>query len=154
MNRIEIDHSWYAYPDLPIAANESAGGVVVRPSETGYWVALVQEGQQHNDAYILPKGRLEPGETIETAARREIAEEAGLTELKLLQKLGVRDRFNLRKTAWKTIHYFLFETTQIEGTPTDTTYNYQLHWFPLQTLPPVFWPEQQEMLDLTVRLLG
>lgn len=143
-----IDESWYQRP-ANIRTNESAGGVVFRRAAHQAYIALVLEGHKHH-AYILPKGRLEPGETIEAAARREIAEEAGFTQLKLCCKLGVRERLNLHKKAWKTIHYFLFETPQLEGKPTDTEHDYHADWFAISDLPTLFWPEQQEMLTLAV----
>ncbi|MEM8638409.1 MAG: NUDIX domain-containing protein [Cyanobacteria bacterium P01_G01_bin.54] len=146
-----IDQSWYQRP-LGVAVNESAGGVVFRRADEQIYIALVLEGHKHR-AYILPKGRLDPGETIEQAARREIAEEAGFTELRLCDKLGVRERLNLSKKAWKTIHYFLFETSQLDGMPTDTTYDYHVDWFAWDALPTVFWPEQQEILTLAVAWL-
>lgn len=146
-----IDRSWYQRP-AQIRTNESAGGVVFRRSGQQAYIALVLEGHQHQ-AYILPKGRLEPQETIEAAARREIAEEAGFMQLTLCCKLGVRERLTLHKKAWKTIHYFLFETSQLEGKPTDTQHDYQVDWFAASDLPPVFWPEQQEMLALAVEWL-
>lgn len=146
-----IDQSWYQRP-AQIPTNESAGGVVFRRLGQQAYIALVLEGRKHQ-AYILPKGRLEPQETTEAAARREIAEEAGLTQLTLYCKLGVRERLTLHKQAWKTIHYFLFETPQLGGKPTDTQYDYQVDWFVTHDLPPVFWPEQQEMLTLAIKWL-
>lgn len=143
-----IDQSWYQRPE-GIPTNESAGGVVFRRTNDQIYIALVLEGQRHK-AYILPKGRLDPGETIEAAARREIAEEAGFTELQLCCKLGVRERLSLRKKNWKTVHYFLFETSQREGKPTDTTHDYHVDWFAWDNLPTVFWPEQQEILTLAL----
>ncbi|NEO82674.1 MAG: NUDIX domain-containing protein [Spirulina sp. SIO3F2] len=143
-----IDESWYQRP-TNIQTNESAGGVVFRRATRQAYIALVLEGRKHR-AYILPKGRLEPGETIEATARREISEEAGFTKLKLCCKLGVRERLNLHKKAWKTIHYFLFETPQLASKPTDTQHDYHVDWFAISDLPVLFWPEQQEMLTLAV----
>lgn len=141
----KIDDSWYQRPK-GISTNESAGGVVFRQNDGQYYVALVLEGRRHQ-AYILPKGRLEPGETIEEAARREIAEEAGFTELELCCKLGVRERLTLFKKTWKTTHYFLFQTSQIQVRPTDRTHIYQVDWFTIDALPNLFWPEQQDILN-------
>lgn len=141
---ITIDDSWYHRPpDVP--EDISAGGVVVRVQENRLFLAVVSEGSLSK--YVLPKGRLEPGETLEMAAYREVAEEAGLTDLKLMADLGDRQRLDYSKKRWKKIHYFLFLTQQIEGKPTDTTYDYQLHWFDLEEMPPFFWPEQQQLVE-------
>ncbi|MFP4296773.1 MAG: NUDIX domain-containing protein [Spirulinaceae cyanobacterium] len=69
------------------------------------------------------------------AAYREVAEEAGLTDLKLMADLGDRQRLDYSKKRWKKIHYFLFITAQIEGKPTDTTYEYQLSCYAFK--PPI-----------------
>ena len=52
---------------------EAAGGVVVRDG----LIAVVHRPRY--DDWSLPKGKLDPGETFEAAALREIVEETGLT---------------------------------------------------------------------------
>jgi 8-oxo-dGTP diphosphatase len=56
---------------------EAAGGVVMRrgPEETE--VAVVHRPRY--DDWSFPKGKLDPGETFEEAALREVREETGLT---------------------------------------------------------------------------
>lgn len=141
---ITVDDSWYHRPPN-IPEDISAGGVVVRWQDNRLFLAVVSEGSLSK--YVLPKGRLESGETLEMAAYREVAEEAGLTDLKLIADLGDRERLDYSKQRWKKIHYFLFITAQIEGKPTDTTYEYQLHWFDFEQPLPFFWPEQQELVE-------
>jgi len=55
---------------------EAAGGVVVRDGESGPEVAVVHRPRY--DDWSLPKGKLDPGETFEAAALREVEEETGL----------------------------------------------------------------------------
>ena len=141
---ITVDDSWYHRPPN-IPEDISAGGVVVRWQDNRLFLAVVSEGSLSK--YVLPKGRLESGETLEMAAYREVAEEAGLTDLQLIADLGDRERLDYSKQRWKKIHYFLFITAQIEGKPTDTTYEYQLHWFDFEQPLPFFWPEQQELVE-------
>ncbi|MEC4805133.1 MAG: NUDIX domain-containing protein [Jaaginema sp. PMC 1079.18] len=138
-----IDDSWYQRPPN-IPEDISAGGVVIRLEAQRLLIAVVTEG--HLTKFVLPKGRLEKGESIEDAAYREVAEEAGLTDLKLMADLGSRERLDYSKKRWKKVYYFLFLTSQIEGIPTDTTHDYQLYWFDLEDLPPLFWPEQKEII--------
>ncbi len=147
-----IDQSWFSRPP-GVRQDISAGGVVLRFIDEHPQVALVsEEGLSH---YFLPKGQVEEGEDLLDAARREIQEEAGITDLKLLAELGVYERLNYTKKAWKIIHYFLFETNQVTGQPTDARHAYRCSWFALDALPPLVWPEQAEILEkLRLRYIG
>jgi 8-oxo-dGTP pyrophosphatase MutT (NUDIX family) len=66
----------------------SAGGVVVRCGTDGPRVLLIHD--RHGN-WGFPKGHVESGEDPADAARREIAEEAGLTGLVLHAPLGTID---------------------------------------------------------------
>ena len=82
----------------------SAGGVPFRRTESGIQFALVRS---HTGNWVLPKGGVEPGETVEQAAVREIAEETGL-DTKLTQNLGdVRYHFMVgeRRLDKEVSHY-------------------------------------------------
>ena len=139
-----IDDSFYQKPP-GIRESLAAGGVVLRLQGEQILIALVKESDY--DSYILPKGSLEPGEDVEETARREIEEEAGLSQLEYLADLGIQERLNYRRKAWKVIHYFLFLTHQEQGLPSDPTHGYQCEWFPLDELPQMFWPEQQRLIE-------
>ncbi len=87
-----------------------AGGIVLGDRGT---IAMVRN-RGGNGAWLFPKGHLEEGESDEVAARREIMEETGLTNLELIDDLGSYERYrmnvdgtdNLAET--KNIHMFLF----------------------------------------------
>lgn len=54
----------------------AAGGAIVRRGPTGALeVALVH--RPHREDWTFPKGKVDPGETLEDCARREVAEETG-----------------------------------------------------------------------------
>ncbi|MHB8877433.1 MAG: NUDIX hydrolase, partial [Myxococcaceae bacterium] len=55
----------------------SAGGVVVREHDGVLEVAVIQP--RGREAVALPKGHVDPGESPEQAAQREVTEETGLT---------------------------------------------------------------------------
>ncbi len=146
MTEVVIDDSWYQRPQDAIAAI-SAGGIVARKQGDTIYIALVLEGKRQH--YVLPKGHVEPGETLEEAARREIAEEAGLTELNLVCELGYRERFSFSKKEWKQIYYFLYTSDRADGQPSDPDIAYELEWFALDNLPEVFWREQRELIEIS-----
>ncbi len=141
---MKIDRSWYIKPP-GIAEHISCGGVVVRRDGDQLLVALVTEPGFAE--YILPKGHLEPEESLEQAARREIAEESGFTELTLIKDLGMTGRLNFRKSSWGTMHYFLFTTSQDKVSPSDPEHQYIMKWFPIDALPEMFWPEQRALIE-------
>lgn len=73
--------------------------------------------KQRDDTWSLPKGHVEPGEDILTAARREIFEESGLHELLYLASLGSYLRLKEHSTRYhgpelKTIYMFLFRSSE------------------------------------------
>ena len=136
---MQIDESWYRKPP-GIREHTSAGGVVVRVADGRIFVALVREGPL--SGYVLPKGHVEAGELPEDAARREVREETGLASLTVLGALGIRERLDYGRTSWKRTHYFLY----ILGAPPGAGAGHA-EWFPLDALPPMFWPEQRELLE-------
>ncbi|MEM7494613.1 MAG: NUDIX domain-containing protein [Myxococcota bacterium] len=68
-----------------------AGGIVAVATTTS-WQYLVMKRQRTTGRveWVAPKGHLESGETSLTAARREIVEETGLTDLHMLKPVGTQ----------------------------------------------------------------
>jgi 8-oxo-dGTP pyrophosphatase MutT (NUDIX family) len=123
----------------------SAGGIVVRALEGEPLVALAREGGYEQP--VLPKGGVESGENLEQAARREIEEEAGLSQLVLVCKIGVLERLSFDKRLWLTTHVFLFTTEQIAGVPTDSArHQHGPIWRRLDQLEDMFWPDQRRLI--------
>lgn len=112
----------------------SAGGVVVRRSpEGGEWEACLIRVR---DAWSLPKGNLDRGETPEQAALREISEETGLPldRLTVLGELPPAEYMYRRdgRLIGKIVHHYLVEA------PNDAPLRPQLaevdeaQWVPLE----------------------
>lgn len=95
----------------------SAGGVVFRRDPDGSVRYLLIRDSYRN--WGFPKGHLESREPPAEAARREVAEETGLTELILHGPIRVIDwYFRFRgKTIHKYCHFFLFESRVGEPVP-------------------------------------
>lgn len=97
----------------------SAGGIVISPK------GKVLVVNQHGTSWSLPKGHVEPGEDTLTAAKREIYEESGVTDLELIEDLGEYQRYRISKrgsediSELKIIHIYLFRTSQIDLKPVD-----------------------------------
>jgi 8-oxo-dGTP pyrophosphatase MutT (NUDIX family) len=92
----------------------SAGGIILNG---GGQILLINEG---GDFWGLSKGRQEAGESLLEAARREIKEEAGLDNLKLLDELGTYERHphnagypDTSELKHITIYAFLTEQTSV-----------------------------------------
>jgi 8-oxo-dGTP pyrophosphatase MutT (NUDIX family) len=111
----------------------SAGGIVLGDGGT---VAMVFS--QNSKSWLLPKGHIEDGETDEEAARREIAEETGLTDLEYLDDLGEFTRpkatAGTEEYEEKTIHMFLFAAPQ-HATLAPTLEIEKAEWVPYLQLP-------------------
>jgi len=97
----------------------SAGGVVLNRS--GEVLVVNQRG----NSWSLPKGHVDKGEDLLTAAKREIYEESGVEKLKLIETLGCYTRPRIGKhggddrSEMKTMHFFLFTTNQEKLEPKD-----------------------------------
>src|SRR5258705_7584817 len=131
---------WY-YQNPPNAKlRTGAGGVVARLENDNVLIALIRDRGDHE--YVLPKGGVEPGETLDDAAAREIREEAGFRKLQLLDDLGIGERLAGKRNVWQKTHYFLFVTDEIEGRPTDRR-EWEVKWFDLDHLPEFYWREKE-----------
>ncbi|KHJ46743.1 hydrolase, NUDIX family [Trichuris suis] len=85
-------------------------------------------------------GKVEPGETIEQAARRELHEECGL-KCSSLTKLGII-RFEFQSDpVMMEVH--VFWTSEISGTPAESD-EMSPRWFELKNVPfHQMWPDDQ-----------
>jgi 8-oxo-(d)GTP phosphatase len=103
-------------PDRPIVPELAAGAVVVHRA-TGEVFLLHYRDE---DRWALPKGHVDPGESLEATALREVAEETGFRTVELGPEISeVSYRFYSAKrelNVHKTSVYFLAQTDEWEAT--------------------------------------
>ena len=105
----------------------SAGGIVLNKE------GLVLVVNQNNNSWSLPKGHIDEGEEKLEAAIREVFEESGIKDLKLIKELGSYQRYRIGldgsddKSELKTIYMFLFKTKEEILNPTDPA-NPEARW--------------------------
>jgi len=123
----------------------SAGGVLV--DEANSKVLLVYK--ESSDEWLLPKGHIEEGETIESAAQREVFEETGFkNEIRNLMSVQVRpDMAEPSKS--KVI--FWFSSILIDGDKSLDTQmadeNFKGEWFSKEeSLTKLRWEEDKKLV--------
>lgn len=88
----------------------SAGGIAIRDRDSHRDVALIKT--ESEGRWQLPKGIIDPGETPEQAALREVREEAGIS-CEIINKVDVIDYWFVNKRSHdperihKFVHFFL-----------------------------------------------
>lgn len=110
----------------------SSGGVLVRDGPSGPEILLASRRTKRGDlVWGLPKGLVEPGETPEDTALREVAEETGYrgtvrSPLGEISYWFVWDGTRIRKT----VHFFLMDASGDEPSRRDREME-EVRWFPI-----------------------
>ena len=120
---------------------------ITRPVTLGVRVMLIRAGkvllvrQTYMDGRFIPGGRVEKGETLEQAARREAREEVG-AELKAMTLMGVYSDFQ----EWKSDHNVLFFSDNFALAGSHDQEIAEMRFFPLGSLPDGLWPGHRARL--------
>jgi len=128
----------------------AAGGVVVRAAAAGGWEAALVHRPLHED-WTLPKGKLEPGESPEVGALREVLEETGWT-CALGRFVGEVEYVD-RRGRPKVVEYWLMQPVRGEWHPSEEVD--ELAWVPLALAPRRLSYEHDKALAMSVaRAMG
>jgi 8-oxo-dGTP diphosphatase len=134
--------------DAPNDLIRAAGGIVHR-FVSGGRVEIACIYREARGDWTFPKGKLDPGETFEQAALREVVEETGM-HCQVVKFVGTTN-YTHRKGKPKIVAYYLMTVHQGEFEPNDEVD--ELVWLPLeQVRAHLTWDRDQELLDLVLAL--
>lgn len=117
---------------IPRVEEFSAGGFVLDTSGRLHKVALIaRQDRRGRLVWSLPKGHIEPGETPEDTAVREVFEETGIRG-SIIASLGTIDFWFVSqdRRIHKTVHHFLMSAHDVELSDADIEVA-EVAWVPL-----------------------
>lgn len=142
----------------PVSEERSAGGVVTRRGPGGFEVALAEQiDRVHGERMVrLPKGHIDPGESDEQAALREVAEEIGV-RARIRAPLGelAYSFFEPKRggRVAKRVRFFLMEWLDGEALPLDGEME-AVCWAPAaDAAQRLHYEGEREMVRRAVKLL-
>jgi 8-oxo-dGTP pyrophosphatase MutT (NUDIX family) len=137
----------------------SAGGVLVRRLRGQWRLAAVRPAGKPAGTWVLPKGQLDPGESTEAAALREVAEETGVAG-RLLAPLGeTRYWFSWQgERVAKVVTFFLvrYESGRLDDLADEFRHEVaEVRWLPLARAPELLaYRGEREIAARAIALLA
>lgn len=113
----------------------SAGGLVIdESSDQPVGAVIGRHDRRGRLLWSLPKGHIEPGESVEQAAVREVAEETGITG-RIIGRLGTIDFWFMADghRVHKTVHHYLLRAEGGELSDADVEVA-AVAWMPLDEI--------------------
>ncbi len=132
--------------DAPQDLIRAAGGIVMREHVAGR-VEIACIYRESRGDWTFPKGKLDPGETFEEAALREVHEETGM-HCSIVRFVGTTN-YTHRKGRPKIVAYYLMQVDQGEFSPNDEVD--ELEWLALETVAGhLTWDRDQELFAVAL----
>jgi|SRR3989344_5306450 len=135
-----------------IKQSKSAGGVVL--NDKGEVIVV---SQQHGKSWCLPKGHIDEGENELEAAKREIYEESGVSQLEFIRELGTYQRYKINKDTGeddksdvKIMIFFLFKTKETKLKPNDPA-NPEARWIPKEKVADLLTHPKDKEFFLSIK---
>ena len=125
----------------------AGGGLVINPF--GKVLLIFRRGH-----WDLPKGKQDPGETLAQTAVREVREETGLTDLRIVEKLanGYHCYMMSRMRTLKRTRWYLMQTQSPDQLVLQKEEGIQdAAWFDPRELPHLNMPMYNNIRDVLVR---
>lgn len=129
----------------------SAGGIVFRKKNGATEVLLIKDSYER---WSWPKGKIDKSERSVDAAVREIKEEVGLNNIRVLGKIGRSNYFFRLKgeLIFKTVFFFLVEANSEEKLKVQKSEIEDARWFkPKEALDSVKYKGAKELLEKAIK---
>lgn len=134
--------------DAPNDLIRAAGGIVHR-FVAGGRVEIACIYRESRGDWTFPKGKLDPGETFEQAALREVVEETNMV-CRVERFIGTTN-YTHRKGKPKIVAYYLMTVDTGDFTPNDEVD--ELVWLPMEEVRGhLTWDRDQELFDMVLAM--